>query len=102
MSIDVAARNDRLRKTGLGGRTMISELVVDLDYFDDVMGAMISFDAFDRENDPHEEHDCAVFEVRGEQFMFKIDYYDLNLEYGVCPKTEPAIHVLTLMHASER
>lgn len=97
----IAEHNDKLRKTGLGGRVTISGFLVGDPNLDKVLAAMRDFNDFNKDNDPHGEHDCAVFDVDGERYMFKIDYYDLELEFGVDPKTEPAIHVLTLMLASD-
>lgn len=97
----IAERNDLLRKTGKGGRINISGMLMDFANLDKIMQAMRDFDNFNKDNDPYGEHDCGLFEVDGEKFMFKIDYYDTNLEYGVDPKTEPAIHILTLMLASD-
>ncbi len=41
-----------------------------------------TFDAFTPENDPHGEHDFGNFEIAGQRFFFKIDYFDPNLEFG--------------------
>lgn len=32
------------------------------------------------QNDPHEEHDLAFFNVDGERYGFKFDYYELKVE----------------------
>jgi Protein of unknown function (DUF3768) len=62
-----------------------------------------TFDAFDEDNDPYGEHDFGSFDLAGERFFWKIDYYDANLEFG---SDDPAdstktTRVLTLMLASE-
>ena len=41
-----------------------------------------TFNEFNGDNDPYGEHDCAMFEVAGQKFMFKIDYYDKDIKYG--------------------
>jgi hypothetical protein len=97
----IAEQNDQLRKTGKGGRMNISGSLSGNGNLDAVLAAMRAFNSFDMDNDPYGQHDCGIFEVDGEKYMFKIDYYDANLEYGVDPLTEPAVHVLTLMHASD-
>jgi hypothetical protein len=62
-----------------------------------------TFDAFDRGNDPHGEHDFGAFELAGQRFFWKIDYCDQNMEYGSEDPVDPAKtrRVLTLMLAEE-
>lgn len=62
-----------------------------------------TFDAFGDDNDPHGEHDFGNFEVAGQKFFFKIDYYDPTLESGSDDPADPAktTRVLTLMLAEE-
>ena len=61
------------------------------------------FDDFTEDNDPWKEHDCAGFEFKGERYLFKIDYYAPDLEYGSEDPSNTAVttRVLTLMHSSE-
>ncbi len=61
------------------------------------------FDAFDRDNDPHHEHDFGAFTLQGHRLFFKIDYYDLDLA-GHSPDAADPVQthrVLTIMLASE-
>ena len=62
-----------------------------------------TFDAFNADNDPHNEHDFGSFELAGDKFFWKIDYYDRNLEFGSDDPADPArtTRVLTLMLAME-
>jgi hypothetical protein len=62
-----------------------------------------TFDAFTEENDPNGEHDFGNFELAGQKFYFKIDYYDLKLEFGSEDPADPnkTRRVLTLMLAEE-
>lgn len=62
-----------------------------------------TFDAFAPENDPHGEHDFGNFEIAGQRFFFKIDYFDPNLEFGSDDAADPekTTRVLTLMLAEE-
>jgi hypothetical protein len=61
------------------------------------------FDTFDAGNDPHGEHDFGSFELAGDKFFWKIDYYDRKLEFGSDDPADPAktTRVLTLMLAEE-
>jgi hypothetical protein len=70
--------NDRLRTTFTGGRIFTTDGVAALPQ--SVKAAVLervrSFDQFDTDNDPHQEHDFGSFEVAGQQFFFNIDYYN--------------------------
>jgi hypothetical protein len=87
------------------GRIMLTAGVSDLP--DDVRALAITkvktFDAFDRNNDPHGEHDFGSFDLAGHKFFFKLDYYDPRLEFGSDDPADPAktTRVLTLMLAEE-
>lgn len=61
------------------------------------------FDNFTPENDPHGEHDFGAIEFEGETYFWKIDYYDLEYEFGSEDPANPDItrRVLMLMLASE-
>ncbi|MGE3642888.1 MAG: DUF3768 domain-containing protein [Beijerinckiaceae bacterium] len=64
---------------------------------------MTAFDAFDADNDPHQEHDFGAFDVGEYKFFWKIDYYDPDLRFGSENPADPAVttRVLTLMLAEE-
>jgi hypothetical protein len=101
----VRALNDELRKTGAGGKTYISRGILskDADFIAKVTVAVRSFDAFSDDNDPWQEHDCATLDVNGEPVMFKIDYYDEDMQFGSPDPANPAVtqRVLTIMLAEE-
>jgi hypothetical protein len=67
------------------------------------IATMRAFHAFDQDNDPYGEHDFGAFTVNDDQLFFKIDYFDLNLEYHSPDAADPALthRVLTIMLASE-
>jgi len=101
----IRALNDELRKTGAGGKTYLTPGIIakGADFTAKATAAVRAFDAFDDDNDPWQEHDCAVLDVDGEPIMFKIDYYDVNMEYGAPDPADPRLttRVLTIMLASD-
>ena len=97
--------NDELRKRHRGGQIFITRGLLALGdaAVQRVIDAIVAFDAFTPDNDPYEEHDCAVLIVDGIKVFWKIDYYDLSGEFGSEDPADPAKtkRVLTLMLASE-
>ena len=97
--------NDELRTTGLGGKTYMTRSLIEkgAEFVAKVSAAVRDFDGFDNDNDPWQEHDCASLDVDGETVMFKIDYYDVNMEYGSSDPADPRVteRVLTIMLASD-
>ena len=58
---------------------------------------------FSEDNDPHGEHDFGSFEVDGENYFFKLDYYSPDMEGGSEDPADPekTTRVLTIMRADE-
>jgi hypothetical protein len=99
--------NDAFRKT-LGptlGRMMLTAGVNALpsDVCAMAIRKVATFDSFDADNDPHGEHDFGSFDLAGDKFFWKLDYYDRNLEFGSDDPADPekTTRVLTLMLAAE-
>ena len=101
----IRALNDELRKTGAGGKTYLTPGIIakGADFIAKVTAAVQAFDAFTDDNDPWQEHDCATLDVDGETVMFKIEYYDENMEYGSPDPADPHVtrRVLTILLAEE-
>ena len=93
----IARKNDEFRRTFSGGKVMLTAGVQNDANLDRIIEAVKNFNDFNEDNDPYFEHDCASFDVGGEKFMFKIDYYDDNYEYF----KEDGNRVLTIMCADE-
>ena len=97
--------NDRLRCQGIGGLVVITQGVKALGEIGvaNVMRSVMAFGAFTRDNDPHQEHDCATIDVDGRQIIWKIDYYDKNLAHHSPDPTDPSVteRVLTIMLAED-
>jgi hypothetical protein len=68
-----------------------------------VIRKVVTFDAFTPDNDPHGEHDFGSFNVAGQKFFWKIDYYDQQLQGGSDDPADEAKtrRVLTIMLAEE-
>ena len=70
----------------------------------EIVQQVMAFDTFTPENDPWGEHDFGSFDQDGVGTVYwKIDAYDINLEYGSEDPTdlEQTMRVLTIMLASE-
>jgi hypothetical protein len=104
-SAKIRTLNDRLRKSLTGGRVMMTAAVSALP--DDVRARVIeltrAFDNFTPDNDPHKEHDFGSFEIDGQEFFFKHDYYDKSMRSGSEDPSDPekTTRVLTVMRADE-
>jgi hypothetical protein len=97
--------NDQLRQHHLGGRVVITAGIQALGaaMIRQIDEAVTSFSAFGEANDPYGEHDFGAVEVQGRVILFKIDYYDLDLQHLSPDPADPAVtqRVLTLMLADE-
>ncbi|MBV9828187.1 MAG: DUF3768 domain-containing protein [Alphaproteobacteria bacterium] len=97
--------NDQLRREHAGGRIVITAGVNALgtEEMCCVLAAISAFDNFSEDNDPLDEHDCAVLTVSGRPIIFKIDYFDRQLVYHSPDASDPAVtmRVLTVMLAEE-
>lgn len=97
--------NDQLRQQHLGGRIMITSGVESLGLITvtAVLDAIRSFDGFGTDNDPYDERDMGGVDVARQRILWKIDYYDQQLEHGSPDPANPEVtaRVLTIMLASE-
>lgn len=97
--------NDRLRKNGKGGLWLATVGISTLPPKEmrAVYDAVVNFDNFNADNDPHGEHDCASQTVGQVKIIWKIDYYDRAREFLSPDPSNPkvTVRVLTVMLASE-
>jgi hypothetical protein len=97
--------NDNFRSTFIGGQVVmtagVSELPMDVKAKALLM--VKSFNNFTGDNDPYGEHDFGFFEIAGDTFYWKIDYYDADCRYGSEDPADPEMttRVLTIMLAVE-
>jgi hypothetical protein len=93
------------RTTFIGGRvvstTGVAVMTTELQAA--LFTAVREFKTFNKDNDPHDEHDFGAVEIGGTRFFWKIDYYDKDCEYGSENPADPAstTRVLTIMCADE-
>jgi hypothetical protein len=68
-----------------------------------ILSAVRTYDQFDEDIDPYGEHDMGRFSVGGEDYYWKIDYYDQNLKFHCPDPADPSVtvRVLTIMRADE-
>ena len=97
--------NDGFRTSMEGGRVLVTVGVEALGFTAviDAMRLVREFSDFNADNDPHGEHDFGVIEVAGRKVFWKIDCYDLDMQYGSPDSTDPAVttRVLTILLAEE-
>lgn len=97
--------NDALRRRGIGGEVFVTR---EVDMLPDaeviaILRAVACFDDFTEDNDPWDEHDCAVMSMGRHRIIWKIDYYDQDMR-GLSPDpADPQLtrRVMTIMLASE-
>ena len=97
--------NDLLRTSGAGGRILTTAGIDQLSIGEIalIIAAVARFDDFNEDNDPHGEHDCASLRAAGHDVIWKVDYYDLDLQYHSPNPADPSVtrRVLTIMLAEE-
>jgi hypothetical protein len=97
--------NDAFRTTLEGGQCLFTASVSDLGlpFSMAALAAVRAFGEFTTDNDPYGEHDFGAFQIGEERLFWKIDYYDLSLEFGSNDPADPAQtkRVLTIMLAEE-
>jgi hypothetical protein len=97
--------NDQLRKHLLGGGAVITPGIANLgsEAVKRLVQTIATFDDFCTANDPHGEHDFGAFDFDGTPVMFKIDYYDKDLQFHSPDPADPTVteRVITIMLADE-
>jgi hypothetical protein len=100
----IAALNDAFRKTLRGGIVVLTPSVENSPHRDSIIETVRSykFHGID-ENNPYGQSDFGTVTVSGTNYFFKIDYYDLQLEYHSLDASDPKVtkRVLTIMKAEE-
>ena len=70
---------------------------------DEIITKIRQFNNFTEDNDPYGEHDFGEIDYKENTVFWKIDYYDLNFEYGSENPEDSSVtkRVLTIMLAEE-
>lgn len=101
----IASLNDKLRKSARGGHIMVTRGVRSLHGFEvsALLAGLAAYDSFDADNDPHGERDFGDVELCGTTLLWKIDYYDRNMEFASPDPADASqtVRVLTVMLESE-
>ena len=97
--------NDALRKSGCGGRVLITNGIIErgMEFAQAALKSVEDFAAFTDANDPWGEHDFGSLLVMHQRVLWKIDYYD---RAGVFHSPDPSsnkvpLRVLTIMLPEE-
>ena len=97
--------NDELRCHHRGGKLFMTRGITALGVgmLPVVVKAVATFNAFDPDNDPYDEHDFGSLTIGTEKVFWKIDYYDRSMEFGSPNPADPAVttRVLTIFLATE-
>jgi hypothetical protein len=97
--------NDAFRTSFQGGQAVLTASVDALPSDTKAMAIrkVATFSEFDEANDPHGEHDFGSFDLAGQKFFWKIDYYDRRLTGGSEDPADPSktTRVLTIMLAED-
>lgn len=102
----IARLNDALRKGGQGGVIVVTRGVRTLPGFnaETLLTMLREVNDFDSDNDPHGERDFGSLTADcGEDLLWKIDYYDIDMIFASPEPADAAVtkRVLSIMLASE-
>ncbi len=93
----IRKKNDLFRQTFIGGKVVMTPMVIHSADREAIITAIRSFTSFNEDNDPYGEHDFGSVSVNGQSYYFKIDYYDPQYMGFL----EDGNRVMTIMHCSE-
>jgi Protein of unknown function (DUF3768) len=101
---NIADQNDLFRTTMISSplhKIVMTAGLVEDPNLEKVVTAVREFKSFTEDNDPHGEHDCALFDVENTKYMFKIDYFDPTFHVGADPYGGKVARLLTILRADE-
>ena len=104
-SVKIRDLNDNLRRSFSGGKIMLTAGIDNLpqDIQASIFKAIQKFDDFSEDCDPYGTHEFGSVEVDSTKVWFKIDTYDLNLEYHSPDAADPTVtkRVMTILLPEE-
>src|ERR1700679_1072083 len=83
--------NDAFRTSLKGGQVMMTRGIAARSDLDEIFGRIRSFDSFNQDNDPYDEHDMGGFRVGQNSIFWKIDYYSRDLSAGSEDPSDTAV-----------
>lgn len=102
---EIALQNDNFRKHLSQGTLVLTQGIRSNTPEDlkEIITKVRTFDNFDENNDPYNEHDFGAFDYKGKRIFWKIDNYDQKFLYLSPDVSNPRVtnKVLTIMYAEE-
>ena len=102
---EIALQNDNFRKHLSQGTLVLTQGIRSntKEDLEAIITKVRTFDTFDENNDPYNEHDFGAFDYKGKKIFWKIDYYDQEFLYLSPDVSNPRVtnRVLTIMYAEE-
>ena len=105
MTNNIAIQNDNFRRNLSQGTLVLTQGIRSNAPEDirEIITKVRTFDTFDENNDPYNEHDFGAFDYKGKRIFWKIDNYDRKFLYLSPDVSNPRLtnKVLTVMYAEE-
>lgn len=105
MTNNIATQNDNFRRNLSQGTLVLTQGIRNNAPEDikEIITKVRTFDTFDENNDPYNEHDFGAFDYKGKRIFWKIDNYDRKFLYLSPDVSNPKLtnRVMTIMYAEE-
>ena len=101
----IAAQNDNFRKHLAQGTLVLTQGIRrnTKEDLEEIITKVRTFDSFDENNDPYNEHDFGAFDFKGKKIFWKIDNYDREFLYLSPDVSNPRLtnKIMIVMYAEE-
>ena len=102
---EIALQNDNFRKHLSQGTLVLTQGIRSntKEDLEAIITRVRTFDTFNENNDPYNEHDFGAFYYKGKRIFWKIDNYDREFLYLSPDVSNPRLtnKVMTVMYAEE-
>lgn len=102
---EIALQNDNFHKHLSQGTLVLTQGIRSntKEDLEAIITKVRTFDSFDENNDPYNEHDFGAFDYKGRKVFWKIDNYDREFLYLSPDVSNPRLtnKVMTVMYAEE-